>query len=399
MKIIYITSRFPTGTSEAFLEDEIEELKKRGHHIIVIPMIGTKRIRPEYDNPDASSAFFGLFHLKILFESILQVAVSPCRCLYALLSVTRTRRASIFLKNLLVYPKGLWLARLANSLKADHIHVHWASAPSSMALVACIVSGIPWSLTAHRWDIVENNLLARKFQEASFIRFISINGLELAQKIIPDFKRLKAVVLHMGVHLPHHYKTTDIMSPPFVILCPANLVPVKGHKYLFEAVAELCAKGFNIRLLLAGDGELRDQLERYAKSLGIGEKCSFLGHVNHSQLLDFYSRGEVSIVVLPSVDLGKGLHEGIPVSLIEAMSYGVPVVSTKTGGIPELLNDVSELVPAADSHALADAIAALLTDKAKYNLKRHLCRRRIEADYDISSIVSELENKFQFFVN
>jgi glycosyltransferase involved in cell wall biosynthesis len=74
-----------------------------------------------------------------------------------------------------------------------------------------------------------------------------------------------------------------------------------------------------------------------------------------------YRRAEVDLVVLPSLDLGGGVHEGIPVSLIEAMAYGVPVISTNTGGIPELLdNGAGVMVPQADSAALAAAIVKLI---------------------------------------
>ena len=70
-----------------------------------------------------------------------------------------------------------------------------------------------------------------------------------------------------------------------------------------------------------------------------------------------YREGRVGMVVLPSVDLGNNLHEGIPVALIEAMSYNIPVVGTHTGGIPELLEGGAGLiVPDKDPAALADAI-------------------------------------------
>ena len=82
----------------------------------------------------------------------------------------------------------------------------------------------------------------------------------------------------------------------------------------------------------------------------------FVGQVSHTQILEMYVANQVRAVVVPSIDLGNNLHEGIPVSLMEAMAHGVPVVSTTTGGIPELLADgAGILVPPENPQALADA--------------------------------------------
>jgi glycosyltransferase involved in cell wall biosynthesis len=146
----------------------------------------------------------------------------------------------------------------------------------------------------------------------------------------------------------------------FVALCPANLITVKGHSYLIDAWSQLQALQ-PTRLLIAGDGDLRKRLEAQVARLNLGSTVKFLGQVPHVALLAMYEKGEVDLVVLPSLDLGGGVHEGIPVSLIEAMAYGVPVISTSTGGIPELLgNGAGIMVPQADSAALAAAISKFL---------------------------------------
>ena len=113
-------------------------------------------------------------------------------------------------------------------------------------------------------------------------------------------------------------------------------------------------------------------------------------------LLQLYAEGRVSMAVLASVDLGDGLHEGIPVSLIEAMGYGVPVIGTMAGGTPELLSGgAGLLVPPADINALADAISLLATNP---ELRRKLGaagRKRVEQEFDVRGIVSELVRLMQ----
>jgi glycosyltransferase involved in cell wall biosynthesis len=147
---------------------------------------------------------------------------------------------------------------------------------------------------------------------------------------------------------------------------------------------------------LAGDGPLRKELERTAKALGIADIVRFVGRLPHDQLLSMYQNGEVGLVVLPSVDLGGGEHEGIPISLVEAMAHGVPVASTDTGGTPELLADgCGLLVPSGDTAALADAVTRVITDDG---LRRDLAakgRQRAAEEYAVDKVVSELERRIE----
>ena len=171
---------------------------------------------------------------------------------------------------------------------------------------------------------------------------------------------------------------------------------VKGHRYLIEAVKMLRAKGLRVRLLLAGEGALRRPLEGIVRDMGLTDQVEFLGHLDHHHLLAHYAPGEnaVDAVVLPSVDLGDGIQEGIPVALVEAMSYAIPVIATRTGGIPELLTAGSGiLVEEADAGALAAAIETLATDPGKLRRVRRCGRMRVEASFDASLVARELARR------
>jgi colanic acid/amylovoran biosynthesis glycosyltransferase len=112
-----------------------------------------------------------------------------------------SRSTDVLLKNLIVVAKGLWLGHLARSWRAVHIHAHWATVPATVALIASEVSGVPWSLTAHRFDISEDNLLGTKVGKACFVRAISQRG---AREIIDSVgpKTSPPLVIHMGVTVP-----------------------------------------------------------------------------------------------------------------------------------------------------------------------------------------------------
>ena len=121
------------------------------------------------------------------------------------------------------------------------------------------------------------NLLAIKLNKARFVRFISGSGLELARSLANvegPASRLR--VIHMGVDLPPCAPESPPAADPFVILCPANLLPVKGHRYLIEAVALLKKRGVEVFLCLAGQGELREELRKQVDSLGLSGHVWFL---------------------------------------------------------------------------------------------------------------------------
>jgi glycosyltransferase involved in cell wall biosynthesis len=135
-----------------------------------------------------------------------------------------------------------------------------------------------------------------------------------------------------------------------VVLCVANLKGYKGHRYLLEAVGRLQTGGRPCTLLLAGEGQERQPLERQAARLGIDVR--FLGECR--DVLPLLARADV--VAHPS------LEEGMSNAVMEAMAAGRAIVATSVGGTPELLAGRGLLVPAANSAALAEAIGRVLAD-------------------------------------
>jgi glycosyltransferase involved in cell wall biosynthesis len=137
-------------------------------------------------------------------------------------------------------------------------------------------------------------------------------------------------------------------------------------------------------------------LEALSKTLGLTGSVRFLGAVSHSELLKIYREGAVSAVVLASIDLGNGFHEGIPVALMEAMSYGIPVVATATGGTAELVvPGTGLLVPPTDTAALADAIQSLLRDGIVRERLGDSGRQRVVEAFDVVRVVAELVREFE----
>jgi glycosyltransferase involved in cell wall biosynthesis len=137
----------------------------------------------------------------------------------------------------------------------------------------------------------------------------------------------------------------------------ARLVPFKGQQYLLTAISLLRQRGLDVRLLIAGEGELRTELEQQATSLGISSGVHFLGFRDDAR--DLYHACD--LYCQPSIDLGE---EAFPIAVLDAMASGLPVVGTTVGGIPGMIEEGQSgfLVPPGDPKSLADALGSLCAD-------------------------------------
>jgi glycosyltransferase involved in cell wall biosynthesis len=392
MRIIIVTANLPHGTDEAFIVPEIEEFMRAGHEVLLVPrspqgpiVHGHSLVQHTRQKPLVSSG--------ILAAAVNVGLESPRRILRAASIVRRSRTVHIAAKNLAVLPKAFWLAAIAREWEAEHIHSHWAGTTATLAMVAAGIAGIPWSFTAHRWDIVEDNLLREKVQSARLARFISEDGLNMAKEIGIEVEP-SARVLKMGVALPPAVQRPAGAWP--IVVCPARLVEVKGHEFLLDAWRILKDRGVHGELWLAGDGELRMRIESMIRRLGLQNVVRVLGTLPHEELLRIYREKAISAVVLASMDLGNGVHEGIPVGLIEAMGHGIPVVATTTGGTPELVKPgTGFLVPPANARALANAMEMLLRDKGLIDNVGQSARRHVLETHDLSAVVTNLVKCFR----
>ncbi len=391
-KILYVTATLPYGPGESFLIPEVKELLRRGYGIRIVPRSPTYQLVHE-DAAELQEHCLArsLLCWDIVKGALQEIFLRPRGAFRAMAALFRNSNWSTFVKNLAVFAKGLWLGRVARQWQADHIHVHWISTPATMGMVASIVSQTPWSCTAHRADIDLNNLLAEKLRQANFVRFISQSGWRMSASLGSPPDPRNAVVMHLGVNVPSEAEIPSSPGRENTILLPANLLPVKGHRYLIEAIALLRKRGVECKLLLAGGGELRADLEAQVQGLGLADAVKFLGQRSHSEILTMYREGHLGVVALPSVDLGHNLHEGIPVGLIEAMAYGIPVVGTRTGGIPELLEGgAGQIVPDKDPAALADAIERYVRDPLFAAEVARRGRQRVCDSFDVITVVSQL---------
>jgi colanic acid/amylovoran biosynthesis glycosyltransferase len=407
LHIIYVTVRTPWGNGEDFVLSEILELRAQGHRVTVCPTrpgrdlwVGDEPYRVATDA--ISLPWLGT---RTLLYALCVFALRPLRTVRIILRLLLSSRSlMIALKNLSIIPKGLALAWSLRSARPDHIHAHWASTSSSAAMIAAETMDVPWSFTAHRGDIKEDNCLRAKISSAAFVRAISNEGVrQLQEKASPECVN-KICCIHMGCRIETRRdlgsfrsvaEVTHCRRRKRIIACPANLLPVKGHAFLLLALARMKCLGVEFSCIMMGNGSLEGQLKQQTKDLGLEELVEWRGKVAHDELLRMYSNNEVSIVVLPSIRTDDGVEEGIPVSLIEAMAAGLPVVSTDTGAISELLVEgTGIMVPQRDAESLALAITELLENEDMYSTQAVVCEQRVRRAFDLVTVVSTLVDRF-----
>ena len=384
LRLLYVTARAPFGRDEPFVMDEIAALRRRGHDVRVVPLLPAGAVvhgkapdwLPHTEAPWPWSP-------RVLGAALLELLRAPRACLAAL-RLLLTPRPRALLANLLFFPKALWLARRARALGTHHIHAHWATTPSAVAMAAASVAGLPWSFTAHRYDLERNDLLARKARHAAFLRVISRHGERRARQLVAD-PRARIDCIQLGVPLPPVACAPRAAGARAVLLCPARLVDVKNHAGLLRAFAQVRAPA---ELWLAGAGPLRKSIEGDIRALGL-RNVRLLGALPHARVLDLYARGLVDAVILAST------VEGIPVALMEAMAAGVPVIATAVGGVPELTGmGAGMLVPPGDEAQLAWAIEELLRDPALSARLAKAGRARIVRRFSQERSIDRLERRF-----
>jgi glycosyltransferase involved in cell wall biosynthesis len=174
------------------------------------------------------------------------------------------------------------------------------------------------------------------------------------------------------------------------LLCVGRLTPAKGQHLLIEALRRIVAAGRDdIELVLAGDGPDADSLRAQSTACGLARLVRFTGALNRDEVRDLYARADA--FVLPS------FAEGIPVVLMEAMASGLPCLTTRIAGIPELIEDGCDgmLVPASDLDALVERILALADDAPLRARLGEAARRRVAAEYDLEQNIGRLATLFR----
>ena len=393
-RVAYIVLRFPT-LSETFIVREITALRARGWDIDIYPLWRhePKQVHPDVPPLESSIRWQHPFSFATVLAAVRMMARRPGACLSSLGLILselprRPRRAVISLG---LFPVIVWIAADLDRRAVRHVHAHFASYPTLAALIIHRLTGISYSFTAHAYDLyVDPSHLPNKVSHATFIVTISEYNQLLLRPLAGNATPVH--VIHCGVSLPASLPEREQGSRK--IVCVARLEEKKGQRYLIEACGLLRQRGVSLHCTIVGGGPEMDRLQSLVSAGGLGDVVQLVGPQT-SERVQAYLAG-AGVFVLPSVVTPSGNAEGIPVALMEAMAAGIPVISTATTGIPELVVDehTGLLVEPRDAPALADAIERLLDDTDLGERLRAAAFRKVHAGFDLETKAREIERHF-----
>jgi glycosyltransferase involved in cell wall biosynthesis len=394
MRIAYIMSRFPKIT-ETFILYEILKIREKGPHVAIYPLL---RERSRVVHPEVAKVMPWVRYLPFLSPEILRAngryfAKNPwkyCRVLFGTLGGC-FRSFNFFFGTLGIFPKAVRMAYEMERDGTDHVHAHFANHPAMAAMIIHELTGIPFSFTAHGSDIhVDQTLLPRKMERCAFAIMISEYNRRFINDACGRAYAAKMRLVHCGVDPGVFAGTTRPRREGVLnMVCVAALRRVKGHVHLIEACGLLEEWGVKFRCHLIGDGKLRRRILRQIAECGLAHRFKIHGSLPRPAVLEKLAAADVS--VLASVQTARGTREGIPVTLMEAMASGLPVVASRLSGIPELVDSGANgiLVDPGDSRGLAHALKLLAEDEVmrlrlgqaarttvveKFNLKENAAR-------------------------
>jgi glycosyltransferase involved in cell wall biosynthesis len=394
--VAYVINRYPK-VSHTFIRREIRALERRGIEVHRYASRGwvDAAADPADEQERAATRYLlrGGF-AALLFALVRRAVTHPASFCRAFGVTCRLSRGSD-------RPWVVHVAYLAQACRlvawlcdagVRHVHAHFGTNPPEVAWLAHLLGGPRFSFTVHgpeEFDKPEALHLREKISAAAFVVAVSSYGRSQLMRWsdAADWGRLH--VVHCGLDAEFH--DADASEPPELrrIVCVGRLCEQKGQLLLLEAFARIVASGFPAELVLAGDGEMRADIEASIEARRLRHCVRVTGWISGEAV-----RAEIAAaraLVLPS------FAEGLPVVIMEAMALRRPVISTYVAGIPELVRDGREgwLVPAGDVDALAAAMQACLdASPASLAIVGAAAQARVRARHDIEREAGRLADLF-----
>jgi glycosyltransferase involved in cell wall biosynthesis len=342
-RVVYVLKIFPK-ISETFIASELAELRRRGIELRIFSLL------PPSD---------ALRHAWI---------------------------AEAGLNELVSYEPATFLG-LARNFQPQLFHAHFATESTATARTLAAELAIPFTFTAHGYDIHRKppaDFSARATAAARVITVSQANAAFIEKNFSVPASHIR--VIACGVDLARFQPGNEpaMESEPPWVVCVARQVVVKNLRLLLHSCARLRDEGISFRCALIGDGPCRAELERLRVELGLQNILEMPGSADQTEVRAWWGRAAVGVLTSD--------NEGMPLSLMEAAACGVPVVATAVGGIPELVEDgvTGLLAGAGDVAEVAFRLGCLLKDPALRRRMGVAARKRAEQLFSLERQVDQL---------
>ena len=402
-KTLVVLKGYPR-LSETFIAQELLGLERAGFDLTLISMRRPtdKKRHPVHDEIRAPVIYLPEY----LHEE-------PIRVLRALLAGWRkpnfNRLLSQFWADLRRDISRNRFRRLGQALVLAHewpggdwLHAHFIHTPASVTAYASIMTGIPWSCSAHAKDIWTSQdwELAEKLADARWSVTCTRSGYEHMRALAANPSRVHLSYHGLDLARFGHFEAersrhdgTDA-SKPVEILSVGRAVPKKGYDVLLQALALLPA-GLHWRFVHIGGGDELSRLKPLAQKLGLADRITWKGALAQEDVLDHYRRADA--FALACRVAADGDRDGLPNVLVEASSQNLVCVSTNISGIPELLthNENGLIVPPEDPQALAAALERIIRDPAMRLRLGEAAEARVREHFNHDASIRQLTRLFE----
>lgn len=395
--IAYLHSVY-ARVGDTFIRAEVLQLRSMGHtvHTFSIREAGASdlvfpEIRDEHDRTD--------YILRHGFPSLLGHAILECLRVpgkaYAALSLA-TRCGWPGIKGRFLpyayFIEACYLSRQLRKKRVDHLHDHNGQGCAFVAMLASVLSDVPYSLTIHgpgEFDRPTQLALGEKVGRSAFTVAVSDYGRSQLFRWVDHAHWHKVKVVHCGLESAFLDAPPSPLPAAPRLVCIGRLSEQKGQLLLIEGAARLAAKGIHFELVMVGDGELRAEIESFIAQRNLGKYVRVTGSISAEQLFEeiLSARG----LVLPS------FAEGLPRVIMEAMALRRPVLTTFVAGIPELVLPGLNgwLFPAGSIEALTAAMEDCLSRSVgELQAMGNAAHERVSERHSLAKEVSRLADLF-----
>ncbi|NIE74751.1 glycosyltransferase family 4 protein [Pantoea sp. Ap-967] len=397
MRIAYFINQYPK-VSHSFIRREILALERQG---VVVQRIALRGWDGELqDSEDLAERDKTQYVLQAGIKGLLTplwqlLRAQPRRFGAALwLAMRLGLRADRPLPYHLVYlAEACQVVQWLQAFGAEHVHAHFGTNSAEVVMLANALGGPAFSFTVHgpeEFDKPQFLQVGEKVRRAAFVAAVSSYGRSQLYRWVDHEHWPKVKVVHCGLERAfHEIPAVAIPSAPRLV-CVGRLCEQKGQLLLLEAARRLAVQGIAFELVLAGDGEMRPQIEALVTRHGLQAQVRITGWISSAQVREEILAARA--LVLPS------FAEGLPVVIMEAMALRRPVLTTYVAGIPELVrpNENGWLFPAGAVDELAAAMADCLAQPLEV-LQRmgEAARQRVLERHDIDTEAAKLARYFE----
>lgn len=396
MKIGYLMNSYPM-TSTTFIRREIESLEAKGLEInryavrhwgekLVDPLDIADQARTHYLLTDNTVALISSF-FSVLFTNPLGFF----RGLVLWFQVWRNA-GSLSIKFFAYLLQATYFYKRSRQDQLQHVHVHFSTNATTVAMLAKAMGGVSYSFTAHGPDEFVNptaSSMSLKVQHAAFVAAISNYCKVLLVRFSSYAYWDKIIIVHCGLNIADFTPNYSFDAGNQSLICVGRICSQKAQLLFPPALAQLKNEFPHLKVHFIGDGESRLALEAAIAQYDVGHLVVLHGWRANSEVRTMLANSRA--LLLPS------FAEGLPVVIMESLALGRPVISTYIAGIPELVDDqCGWLIPAGSIDGIAAAIrAALNAPPEKLSEMGKEGRRRVELEHNLDTIAPKLYIAFE----